>query len=73
MAGVLAFSVSARTREFGVRLAIGSTPRELLAGVLWDGARTATIGVVAGAAGASALARVVGRSEPRSSHPHIIM
>ena len=30
VAGVLAFGVSARTREFGVRLAIGSTPRELL-------------------------------------------
>ena len=30
VAGVLAFSVSARTREFGVRLAIGSTPRHLL-------------------------------------------
>ena len=32
VAGVLAFSVSARTREFGVRLAIGSTPRHLLTG-----------------------------------------
>ena len=31
VAGVLAFSVSARTREFGVRLAVGSTPRHLLA------------------------------------------
>ena len=60
IAGVLAFSVSARTREFGVRLAIGSTPRELLAGVLWDGVRTAAIGVAAGAAGGYLLARVVG-------------
>ena len=58
--GVLAFSVSARTREFGVRLAIGSTPRDLLAGVLWDGVRTASIGVAAGAAGGFALARVAG-------------
>ena len=39
MAGVLAFSVSARTREFGVRLAIGSTPRHLLLRVLSEGAR----------------------------------
>ena len=34
VAGVLAFSVSARTREFGVRLAVGSTPSALLARVL---------------------------------------
>ena len=34
VAGVLAFSVSARTREFGVRLAMGSTPRHLLARIL---------------------------------------
>ena len=36
VAGVLAFSVSARTREFGVRLAVGSTPRHLLARVLLE-------------------------------------
>ena len=38
VAGVLAFSVSARTREFGVRLAVGSTPSALLARVLKEGA-----------------------------------
>ena len=58
VAGVLAFSVSARTREFGVRLAVGSTPRDLRAGVLRDGARIAAIGIAAGAAGGYALVRV---------------
>src|SRR4030088_211553 len=38
VAGVLAFSVSARTREFGIRLAVGSEPRHLLARVLGEGA-----------------------------------
>ena len=51
VAGVLAFSVSARTREFGVRLAIGSAPRHLLTGVLSEGVRIAALGVAAGAAG----------------------
>ncbi len=51
VAGVLAFSVSARTREFGVRLAIGSPPRQLLMRVLSQGARIAAIGIAAGAAG----------------------
>ena len=59
MAGVLAFSVSARTREFGVRLAVGSTPRDLLTGVLGDGARIAAVGIAAGAAGGYALVRIV--------------
>jgi putative ABC transport system permease protein len=58
VAGVLAFSVSARTREFGIRLAVGSTPRELRAGVLRDGVRIAAIGITAGAAGGYALGRV---------------
>ena len=58
VAGVLAFRVSARTREFGVRLAIGSTPRQLLTHVLAEGALIAAIGIVAGAAGGYALGRV---------------
>jgi hypothetical protein len=58
VAGVLAFSVSARTREFGVRLAIGSAPRHLLARVLAEGLGIATIGVGAGAAGGYVLSRL---------------
>jgi putative ABC transport system permease protein len=51
IAGVLAFSVSARTREFGVRLAIGSTPRSLLLRVLSEGLRMVAIGIIAGVIG----------------------
>ncbi len=61
VAGVLAFSVSGRTREFGIRMAIGSQPRTILAAVLAEGTVMAAIGVVAGALGGFALARVVGR------------
>ncbi len=59
VAGVLAFSVSARTREFGVRLAVGSTPSALLARVLREGAVIGVSGIVAGAIGGIALARIV--------------
>ena len=48
VAGVLAFGVSARTREFGVRLAIGSTPYTLLMRVLGEGATIVSIGIIAG-------------------------
>ena len=58
VAGVLAFSVSARMREFGIRLAVGSTPQDLRTGVLWDGLRIAGMGIAAGAAGGYALVRV---------------
>lgn len=60
VAGVLAFTVSGRTREFGIRLAIGSPPQQLLAGVLREGAVMAAVGVAAGALGGYALARVIG-------------
>jgi ABC-type antimicrobial peptide transport system permease subunit len=50
VAGVLAFSVSARTREFGVRLAMGSTPRHLLMRILVEGAVIVIIGITAGVA-----------------------
>ncbi len=50
VAGVLAFGVSARTREFGVRLAIGSTPYLLLMRVLSEGAMIVSVGIIAGTA-----------------------
>ena len=61
VAGVLAFSVSARTREFGIRLALGSQPQQLLKGVLGEGAVMASLGVLAGAAFGFALMRLAGR------------
>jgi putative ABC transport system permease protein len=60
VAGVLAFSVSARTREFGIRLAIGSAPRHLLTGVLNEGVVIAAGGIVVGVVGGLLLTRVVG-------------
>jgi len=57
VAGVLAFSVSARTRELGVRLALGSSPRRLLGAVLAEGALIAAVGVLAGGVGGWALGR----------------
>jgi predicted permease len=60
VAGVLAFSVSARTREFGVRLAVGLTPRRLLASVLGEGAAIACTGVAAGVLAGLAIARLAG-------------
>jgi putative ABC transport system permease protein len=61
VAGVLAFSVSSRTREFGVRLAIGSTPSALLVRVLKEGAIIGVSGIVTGVIGGVVLARVVSR------------
>ena len=60
VSGVLAFSVSARTREFGIRLAVGSQPTHLLAGVIREGALMALAGIVAGAAFGYLFARFAG-------------
>ena len=60
VAGVLAFSVSARTREFGIRLAIGSQPSRLLASVIREGAVIAALGIAVGAASGYLLARLAG-------------
>jgi ABC-type antimicrobial peptide transport system permease subunit len=60
VAGVLAFSVSGRTREFGIRLAIGSQPRHLLTRVMVEGAAMAIGGLAVGLAGGLGLAQLAG-------------
>ncbi|MGA9887346.1 MAG: FtsX-like permease family protein, partial [Candidatus Acidiferrales bacterium] len=60
VAGVLAFSVSARTREFGIRMALGSQPEKILRTVIAEGALMAGAGVLAGAAFGFAAARIAG-------------
>lgn len=72
VAGVLAFSVSARTREFGVRLAIGSSPRHLLVGVLRQGAAIAVLGIVVGVLGGLLLVQVVGGFVEEVTVPGIV-
>jgi putative ABC transport system permease protein len=58
VAGVLSFSVSARTREFGVRLAVGSSPGQLIARVLSEGLAIAAFGIGAGAGAGLGLERL---------------
>jgi predicted permease len=58
VAGVLAFSVSARMREFGIRLAVGAAPRQLLARVLGEGAIIAGAGIIAGTLSGLAFVRL---------------
>jgi putative ABC transport system permease protein len=72
VAGVLAFSVSARTREFGIRLAVGSQPGRLLAGVIAEGAVMAGAGVVAGAVLGYAMARLAGGYIPDIRMPSAV-
>jgi putative ABC transport system permease protein len=57
--GVMAYSVSRRTREIGVRVALGASTSDVLRMILGQGMRTIVIGVVIGLAGAMALTRTV--------------
>lgn len=57
VAGVLAFSVTARTREFGIRLAIGSQRRQILGSFIKEVAAMADMSIIAGAIGRFVLAR----------------
>ena len=59
--GVVAYTVAQRTREIGVRLALGADPSEVVRLIMWDGLRPAALGLVIGAAGAVAGGRVIAR------------
>jgi putative ABC transport system permease protein len=54
--GVVSYGVAQRTREFGLRMALGSTPGQLKSLVMLNGLETALVGLVAGMAGAAGLA-----------------
>jgi len=55
--GVLAFLVSKRTREFGIRMALGAQRRDVLWLVVREGARFSAIGIILGLGGAFAVTR----------------
>jgi predicted permease len=70
--GVLAFSVSGRIREFGVRLAIGSPRGHLLGRVLAEGALMAAAGVAGGLVAGWAMTAVVGAYIPGLQLPGVL-
>lgn len=61
VAGVLAFSVSGRTREFGIRLALGAQPRTILTKVLKEGLMIASAGIIVGVLVGFACERAIAR------------
>lgn len=58
--GVVAYGVAQRTREVGLRLALGAEPRDVLRLVLVSGFRLVTLGIVVGAGASLAATRFLG-------------
>jgi predicted permease len=58
--GVVAYSVAQRTREFGIRLALGARPRGVMRLILRNAMRMVVIGVLVGVGGAASAARLLG-------------
>jgi len=56
--GVLAYSVARRTREIGIRMAVGAERRHVLAMVMKEGARLVAVGIAVGVIAAFWLTRL---------------
>ena len=61
--GVIAYRTSLRTREIGVRIALGADPRAIFREVVWRGLMIAVLGVAVGEALAAAAVRALGAVE----------
>lgn len=57
--GVMSYSVSRRTQEFGLRVALGAKPGDVIRQVMGQGLKLACAGIVLGTVGALALGRVL--------------
>jgi putative ABC transport system permease protein len=57
--GVISYAVTQRTREFGIRIALGSETPRIKRMVIWDGARLALLGLAIGLPGAFLTTRLI--------------